>query len=58
MTTVRDDAAVGGALVDLRNESRQVREALSALGRLLGAAPRVRICARSCGARCSSEALT
>lgn len=38
MTTVRDDAAVSGALVDLRNESRQVREALSALGRLLGAA--------------------
>jgi len=29
---------VSGAPVDLRNESRQVREALSALGRLLGAA--------------------
>ena len=38
MTTVHDDAALGGALIDLRNESRQVREALSALGRLLGAA--------------------
>lgn len=38
MTTLHDDAALNGALLDLRNEPREVRAALSALGRLLGAA--------------------
>jgi transitional endoplasmic reticulum ATPase len=34
----RNDAGAAGATTDLRNETSQVREALSALGRLLGAA--------------------
>jgi transitional endoplasmic reticulum ATPase len=38
MTTVDDDAALAGALYDLRGESREVRSTLSALGRLLGSA--------------------
>ncbi len=38
MTAIHEDAATGSALADLRDEPREVRQALTALGRLLGAA--------------------